>query len=278
MATNNIPIFNRTVLSLLQDQNSGKSARSTSLNHKNPQYCLFEDHQFNMQTKVWDVIDSSKGLRRCLHSKCTRKHKLVNRPIKICKRENDCPDAGISCFLLHDNTKLTSVCHWGKDCCDLECIEYRHPFDRTSEVCPNGELCADALISCFKLHPMAKLIPLCHYKEECINYICSKRHPPTRKQVCEQGSLCWEFITGGEKACSKLHPKILQKVCRWSIDEGKYCNCYGCPFIHRPNDPIDCDIGLQCQTQFEIGDKKCPYKHPRYSRIIKLNDGSFQVE
>ncbi len=225
-------------------------------------WCLFEDHIFNTQTKSWELIDSTRKLRRCLHSKCARKHKLPNRPIQVCKRETDCPDAGLSCFLLHNNTKLEPICRWGKACIDLECSSYRHPKSRNNEICPLDEKCPDALITCFKLHTMSKLIPLCHYKNECVNYICQKRHPPERTQVCEEGSMCWGFITQRELGCNKLHPKILQRACKWSMDGGE-CYSYGCPFVHPLGASDDCMEGMQCSRRIAKDDTRCMNKHPK---------------
>jgi len=239
--------------------------------------CLFEDHFFNTKTKAWEPIDASKGLRRCLHSKCTRKHKLANRPVQVCKRENDCPDAGVTCFLLHDNTKLEPLCRWGINCVDKECTGYRHPRGRSTEVCVDDENCKEALINCFKLHTMSKMIPLCHYKADCINYICQKRHPPGRKEVCEDGSMCWLFITGGQEACDKLHPKILQKACRWSSWGGE-CRSYGCPFVHKPGEPVDCPVGMQCSKRLLEGPDRCSMKHPKYNRVTTLPGGELHFD
>ena len=240
-------------------------------------WCLFESHFFNSKTKVWEPADPSKGLRRCLHSKCTRKHKIPNRPVQICSQEADCPGAGIGCFLLHDNTKLEPLCYYGKSCVDLECLGYRHPIGRVTEICPLDANCPDALITCFKLHSMSKLIPLCHYREMCMNYVCSKRHPPGRKDICDLGSMCWEYVVNKEAGCPKLHPKIFQKVCRWDTPEST-CKSYGCSFLHHPGAPTDCEVGMQCQTRIDDGDARCPYKHPKYTSVKTLEDGSLHFE
>lgn len=220
--------------------------------------CLFETHFFNIKSKAWEP--SEQGLRRCLHSKCSRKHTISNRPLQVCKQENNCPDAGISCFLLHDNTKLESLCYYGKACIDLECTGYRHHPGRTTEICSLNENCPDALITCFKLHSMSKITPCCHYKEKCMNYICSKRHPIERKEICPLGSMCWEFVVHKKTGCALLHPKIFQRLCRWDSNDNT-CRSYGCSFLHRPDSPEDCPIGMQCPTR----DGECGRKHPKYS-------------
>jgi hypothetical protein len=227
----------------------------------NPSYCLFEDHVFDTKAKKWVPIDTTQGLRPCRHSKCTRKHKLTNRPVEVCKNETDCPNVGITCFLLHDNTKIKPLCYYGKLCADLDCIDFRHPSGRATEVCELGEKCDEALLSCHKLHPLSKMIPLCNYRESCKNFICAKRHGKNRLDPCPEGSVCYAFISEGSKGCGLLHPKILQKICRW--DDSEYgCRSYGCPYVHSPDSIIDCPDGLQCQKRLINGDEKCINKHP----------------
>lgn len=223
--------------------------------------CLFEDHFFNSKTGNWELIDGG-ALRRCLHSKCTRKHKLANRPTQICPREDDCPDAGVTCFLLHNNDKIQSLCRWGKECIDIDCVAYRHPSGRSREVCTLRDSCPDAMIACFKLHDMIKLVPLCHYRQDCVNFMCTKRHPPGRREICDYGAMCWRFITGGETECLKLHPKILQKACRWDSPSGGQCKLFGCPFVHAPESPIDCPYGNKCPNVLSDGPTRCLNKHP----------------
>ncbi len=232
-------------------------------------WCLFEDHVFDHESKSWVPADPKNGIRRCLHSLCTRQHKLPNRPVKVCKNETNCPDAGTSCFLLHDNTKIRPLCHYGKNCADLECKDFRHPKDRTTEVCPENEKCEHALITCFKLHSLSKITPVCRFKNGCVNFICIKRHGPGRKAICEHGPMCYRFIkygpdvTSEPPGCDQLHPKILQKICRW--DDSTYgCKTYGCAFVHSPDSAIDCLEGIDCPAiNGEEDDYVCRHKHPR---------------
>jgi hypothetical protein len=222
----------------------------------NKKWCLFEDHVFNIRTKVWELADVNKGFRVCLYSKCDRIHKVENRPVTVCKDDINCSEAGISCFLLHDNTKMKSLCYWGYKCINNACHEYRHPSNRSTQLCDLNELCKDAMITCFKLHDMDKIVPLCHYNNDCVNYICNKRHSKERNKICENGSMCWDFITGDCNECTKIHPKILQKICKWdNTKEG--CRTYGCTFLHSPDSFTDCINSSKCN------DTDCKNKHPK---------------
>jgi len=238
--------------------------------------CLYETHSFNTKTKTWDPLDISQGLKQCLYSKCNRDHKSSNRPTQVCPLEKNCNKAGISCFLLHDHS-LEPFCRYGKACIDLNCTKYRHPDDRVTEVCSNPDGCVDALITCFKLHNMSNITPICHYRNNCMKYMCTKRHPLGRKELCELGSMCWEYIVNKDEGCPKLHPKIFQKICRWDNEEST-CRSYGCSFLHRPGAPIDCPVGMQCQTRIEDDDTKCPHKHPKYTTVKTLPDGQLKFE
>ena len=235
---------------------TAKTTQNPSLKKARPaSWCLFEDHFFNTETKNWEPADPKNGLRPCRHSKCTRQHKLPNRPTKVCEHENDCLDANVTCFLLHDNTKIKPLCYYGAKCCDKECANYRHPRGRTRETCSLDDKCPEALITCFKLHTLSKITPICRYNRPdnmCKNYICDKRHSAERKPCCPAGSMCYGFITQGEKVCDMLHPKILQKLCRWDgYDDG--CRSFGCPYVHHPEAPVDCPEGMQCQYRLERG-------------------------
>ena len=193
-------------------------------------FCLFEDHIF-ITNKGWVKFTNNK-LRRCLHSKCQRKHRIPNRPNKICDRETDCPDAGISCFLLHDNTKIIPSCYYSTNCNEVDC-KLRHPSNRETKICELGSECQNALISCFLLHPLKLMIPVCPYFDDCKNYTCNFRHSDKRKQLCEKGSMCWDHIKN--KSCNCIHPKISQKLCKWDEDNGpNSCKSLSCPFVHHP--------------------------------------------
>lgn len=237
-------------------------------------WCLFETHYFDNSVKQW--VPKKDGFRRCLHSKCTRKHVMKNRPTKICINETDCKDAGISCFLLHDNTKLKPLCYFDKSCCDIDCLKNRHSEGRTNEICEKAEKCEDALITCFKLHPLDKMRSLCKYGSGCKNFICEKRHPENRKKICNDGSMCYNYIVYGSFGCNLLHPKILQKLCKWELTEEK-CKSFGCPYVHLPESTIDCPDGMCCQNRLNNNDD-CPNKHPKYSKVEKLEDGTLYFE
>jgi hypothetical protein len=239
----------------------GSATASAAAHFNGENFCLFEDHVYNSNTKRWETAPESMGSRRCLHSKCRRKHKVPNRPVKVCPREEDCPDAGITCFLLHDNTKIVPLCNWGVGCADSECRFYRHPPGRTVELCPSAEKCPDALISCFKLHPLSKLVRVCHYKVNCVNFMCVKRHPPGRRELCPDGPACWNHITR-PGSCDRLHPSIMFKACRWDLEAGG-CLAYGCTFTHHPASPSDCPLGAGCPNRFEGEGERCRNKHPR---------------
>lgn len=213
----------------------------------------------------------------CVLSDCSASVPIAdhNRPVQVCGREDDCPDAWITCFLLHDNTKIIPLCNWGERCIDSECRGYRHPGGRCAEVCPLEGKCQDAMIACFKLHPLSKLVALCHYRENCVNYVCSKRHPPGRKELCQAGPSCWNHIT--QNSCPKLHPRIQHQPCRWSMNGG-HCRAYGCTFVHPRGHPEDCPMGMGCQTQAEPEGSRCPNKHPRYQHVIRLEDGRLRFE
>lgn len=242
---------------------------------KDTTWCRFESNYYDNRINQW--VPKNDGLRRCLHSKCDRKHRLKNRPTKVCKRETDCPDVGVTCFLLHNISEIKPMCYFDKNCCDLNCTSIRHSSNRTTEVCEFGEKCKNALITCFKLHPLDKMVPLCKYRSECKNFICEKRHPNDRKKLCEDGSMCYNFIVNGINGCDFLHPKILQKLCHWDSTEQK-CRSYGCPYVHNDNSPKDCENGMNCQFRLSEDDNKCEKKHPKYTFLKKLSDGSMYFE
>ena len=131
--------------------------------------CMYEDHYFNNKTNKWEILD--KG-RICYDFSCTRKHKY-ERPSKLCPLNINCPNAGISCLLLHNKSDLKTLCKYGKNCCDIEC-QYRHPTTRTIEICNNSRTCEDSLITCFRLHYISSIKPLCKYKTNCVNFMCNK--------------------------------------------------------------------------------------------------------
>jgi hypothetical protein len=233
--------------------NFPNNLNNTSLDKKEGNMCLFEEHLFNNNTKMWEI--NNNELRKCLHSKCTRKHKDNNRPLVVCEHENDCPDAGITCFLLHDNTKIKSLCYYGKNCMDKDCTQYRHPKERITEIC-NDNNCENASITCFKLHTMSNLQPICRFGDECINFTCNKRHSKKRKNLCENGSMCYKYIINKQTGCNKLHPKMMQKLCRWDSSNSG-CKTYNCQYIHNPQSAKDCENAQHCQ------DDHCPNKHPK---------------
>lgn len=236
-------------------------------------WCLFESNYFDNYLKKW--IPKTDSIRRCLHSKCDRRHKIKNRPTKVCEREFDCPNAGITCFLLHDNTAIKPLCYFDDKCCDLNCTANRHSAGRTTEVCPDGEKCENALITCFKLHPLNKIQSVCRYKANCKNYICEKRHPSSRPELCEYAGMCYNYIVNGAEGCSLIHPKITQKLCRWDV--GGNCRSFGCTYVHHPNSPTDCPDGMCCQKRISSTDI-CPHKHPKYTIVRELDDGSLYFE
>ena len=216
-------------------------------------YCLFENHYYNNDKHIWVHTDDN---RECLHSKCTRLHKNTKRPTSVCLRENDCPDANITCFLLHNNNKLRPLCHYGSKCTEVNCVSYRHPTSRTTEICPLGVECTGALIGCLKLHPLSKMSTTCYYKENCENWLCDKRHPTERKSICNDGPSCYNYAKYGLSSCNKIHPKIMNKICKWDRSENGYCKAFECQYLHHPDSPIDCIDGIKCKNI------DCKNKHP----------------
>lgn len=259
--------------------NNVSKVKRPNLLNKKPNvngWCLYEDHFWNGKTKTWEKVSDTNGLKMCRHSKCTRRHKLPNRPTEICKNEETCQEAELSCILLHDFTKIKPVCYYAGKCCDLECVKYRHPKERTTDVCDRVDDCPDALISCFKLHNLSKIPRVCKFNKPenlCVNFICQKRHRKERKPCCDNGSMCYEYITKQEQGCDKLHPKILQKICRYDNTE-RGCLTYGCPYAHNPLSKVDCDVGMQCQLR----ESSCNKKHPKFTKSTVLPDGSIYFE
>jgi hypothetical protein len=222
-------------------------------------WCLFEDHVFDPSKQTW--IKKQEQSRVCLHSKCPRQHRL-QRPTKICSRENDCPNAGITCFLLHDNNKIAPLCRHGDKCCDADC-KYRHSLKRSKETCNKGRDCTEAGLTCFNLHPLSDMVPRCKYGAYCQSYICEARHPKERKELCPEGSNCWyhlKKLAGGGQVCNKIHPKILGRLCRWD-DTFIGCRTFGCAFIHSPESAQDCPEGLYCDLKNNVEHNK-KWKHP----------------
>lgn len=245
--------------------------------------CMYEEHYFNHKTNKWERINnfSSGGLtsqRVCIDRNCTRRHKF-KRSDKVCSLNGKCPNIGINCFFLHDMTLLGEICKYGRNCCDSAC-SFRHPSGRQTQVCALNENCPDALITCFLLHDLSKIVPLCRYNKECINYMCDKRHSVERISPCPEGSMCYNYIvstfSGGKRygGCKLLHPKILQKLCRWDVDSE--CHTYGCSFIHKPTSHRDCPDGMQCQFRIHEDERlRCTNKHPKFYKVIQIGEKLF---
>lgn len=232
----------------------------------NKEYCMYEEHYFNHKINKWQKLDNT---RMCINKNCNRKHKL-KRGTVLCPLNNNCPDMGVKCFLLHDLTLIKNLCKYGKNCCDLKC-EYRHPPNRPTEICPLNEKCSEALFNCFLLHDLTQIVPICKYNKECINFMCDKRHSKERIQPCPEGSMCYNFIINNSLGCPLLHPKILQKLCKWDLKSE--CKTYGCSFIHKQTSPKDCPNGMQCQLRISDDDSiRCKNKHPKFNKAIRFQD------
>lgn len=228
--------------------------------------CMYENHYFNNKTCRWERLNIS---RLCFDKNCNRKHN-VKRLEKTCPLNTKCAEAGIICFLLHDLNSMSNNCKYGKNCCDLKC-PYRHNPGRQNKICPLSENCPDALITCFLLHDLGKIIPLCRYNKDCINYMCDKRHNKERLEPCPDGSMCYKFIVSKNEGCPLLHPKILQKLCKWDFRGD--CKTYGCSFIHSPDSAKDCPNGMQCQSRIlEDDNLRCKNKHPKFTSVFKIRD------
>lgn len=243
----------------------------------NKDMCMYEDHYFNHKTNKWEKNTIQK--RVCIDKNCTRRHKL-KRSDKICPLNIKCPDIGTTCFLLHDLDKIVQMCKYGRNCCDLKC-EYRHPLERQTQICPKNISCPDALITCFLLHDVSNIIPLCRYNKNCINFMCEKRHSTERIPPCPDGSMCYNYILSvspgtGKKSpvCPYLHPKILQKLCKWDLHSE--CRTYGCSFIHKPNSAKDCPNGMQCQYRICEDERlRCTDKHPKFYKVTQIGEKLF---
>jgi hypothetical protein len=100
--------------------------------------------------------------------------------------------------------------------------------------------------------------------------MCEKRHSSKRCPPCPEGSMCFNFIAYGNASCKFLHPKILQKLCKWDM----YSNCktFGCAFVHNPQSAKDCPDGMQCQRRLLEDETGCKNKHPKFSKAIKINE------
>ena len=81
--------------------------------------------------------------------------------------------------------------------------------------------------------------------------MCDERHSRERIPPCPDGSMCYNYIlqttlgrsdvlssSGGLRSikeyqrCPFLHPKILQRICKWDLHSE--CRTYGCSFVHKP--------------------------------------------
>ena len=100
----------------------------------NKEWCMYENHYFNNKGNTWEKLQNS---RVCINLNCNRKHKL-KRYSKICLKNKNCPDIGVSCFYLHETSNFMYNCKYGKKCCDLNC-QYKHPLDRENRKCPSDE-------------------------------------------------------------------------------------------------------------------------------------------
>lgn len=254
------------------------------MNKDTKEMCMYEEHYFNHKTNKWEKKSDNYSKRVCIDKTCIRRHKY-KRSDKICPLNGKCPNIGSSCFLLHDLNLLVHTCKYGKNCCDLKC-DFRHPSERQTKICPQNEKCPDALITCFRLHDLSIITPLCRYNKECINFMCDKRHSKERIPPCPEGSMCYKYIvssSGDVKntnqaqlfgGCPYLHPKILQKLCKWDIQSE--CKTYGCSFIHKPNSAKDCPNGMQCQFRICLDEKMiCTNKHPKFHKVTQLGEKLF---
>lgn len=189
--------------------------------------CMFETNRWNSNTRKWERLDVKKyGLRMCLQSTCTSVHLLNSRPKDICPKNTECNNAGVTCMLLHDFKNMKPLCKYKDNCLDTECTEFRHPDNRTTEVCELKDECPNVIFKCRKLHPLKSYPPVCSYKADCINCECKKLHPDTRPEVCPNGSECRKAIF--EDNCELLHPKFMQKACKYGED----CHSESCRFAH----------------------------------------------
>lgn len=162
-------------------------------------YCL---ELQNDKCALKHTPDCSKGAT-CFNEKCYSMH-----PVPMCQQYKACKS--YECIFRHSKNR-TWKCRNGAFCEDKMC-QALHPVTATATDTTSGTSTKKSVESKLKSSSMTQqnlnvkaastlAIPKhCSYAEKCVNYSCTRTHPPIRPPRCPDGADCVSSL------CLRLHP------------------------------------------------------------------------